>query len=222
MYFCTFLWQQGQRMALPPRGQPDIRGSWLALQAEFPRQPKARGLLKRRNKLETRSGHVGSGSLGVLRIKTAFLKGSMRWECICFLWWDQNILFFHRFVVIVHPSCYSYLLLTSLLLLFLARERLWSNSEQHCHEVQEKRQTSSHGKEQGAGPPFLLPNLAQDIQTHWLCQRWVSLCLCIPLTSWTSLIVCEQLTVHFFPGDIGDPYLFFIIIVNAVWPWIWL
>lgn len=188
MYFCTFLWQQGQRTALPPRGQPDSRGSWLAPQGEFPRLPKARDLLRRRTKLVTRRGPVGSGSLGALRIKTAFSKDSMRWECYYYYYYYfyyKIKIFFHRFVVIVHPPSHPYLLLAALLLLSAAWERLWSNPEQHCHEVQEKRQTSSHGEEQGAGPPFLLQNLAQDIQTHWLCQWWVARCLCTPLTSGT-------------------------------------
>lgn len=102
------------------------------------------------------------------------------------------------FAVIVRPLSLLHPLLVSLLLLSTARERLWSNPEQYCHEVQEKRQTSSHGEEQGAGPPFLLQNLAQDLQTHWLCQRWAALCLCHLLTSRTSLIICEQFTTQDF------------------------
>lgn len=221
--FASFLWQQGQRTALPPRGQPDSRGSWPAPQGEFPRLPKARGLLRRRTKLVTRRGPVGSGSLGAPRIKTAFLKDSMRWECYYnyfFLFYCKIKIFFHRFVVIVHPPSHPYLPLASLLLLSAARERLWSNPEQHCHEVQEERQASSHGEEQGTGPPFLLQNLAQDFQTHWLCHRWVALCLCSPRTSGTLLIICEQWTtvVDFFSRGIGAPSFIFIVIVNTVWP----
>lgn len=107
--------QQEQRMALPPRARPDSRDPWLALQGEYLRQLKGRGLLRRRNKLVTRRGLVGSGSLGVLRIKTAFLKDYMRWEHIfnIVLGKAQNIFFRQRFGVVVRPSSCLHPLLVS-------------------------------------------------------------------------------------------------------------
>lgn len=70
---------QGQRMALPPRGWWASLGLWPDPRGGCPKWPRDRGQRKRRNKLVTRRGPVGSGSLGARRTKTASSRGCMRW-----------------------------------------------------------------------------------------------------------------------------------------------
>lgn len=67
-------------------------------------------------------------------------------------------------------NVYAYFLLR----LLSAWEGFRGNPEQHCDEIQKERKAGQHGEKQRAGPAFLLPHLAQDLQTHWLCQWWAS------------------------------------------------
>lgn len=84
---------QGQRMALPPRGWWASLGLWPDPRGGCPKWPRDRGQQKRRNKLVTRRGPVGSGSLGARRTKTASSRGCMRWVwCLCMIVLFVNIL----------------------------------------------------------------------------------------------------------------------------------
>lgn len=69
---------QGQKMSLPHKGQWDSQGLWLAPQRPCLSLPRAKGVLRKRSKLVTRKGLVGSGSLGAQKTKTASLRDSTR------------------------------------------------------------------------------------------------------------------------------------------------
>lgn len=88
-----------------------------------------------------------------------------------------------------------------------AWEGLRGYPEQHCNEVQEKGKASQHGEEQGAGSPLLLPDLAQDLKTHWLCQRWAASLSLPPQNRWDptesqwkfegkTLFISKELELH--------------------------